>query len=155
MNSIVNRIRIIVFVICLILCVPYKVTGETLAGTSPEQLIAHVRAQHFSQYPASEGYATIGEALEKFFSNGAWKCEENYLSESEKKKMPIETIIFTGIAKINERNARFKWVFSIFTAKDAALLFPYGTVINGDILVNDTRATDKERGDIRAAVLLN
>ena len=105
-----------------------------------------MRAQHFSKYPANEGYPTIGEALENFFANGAWKYEmKNY---------PGEVISFNGIARINGKNTRVKWIFSIFTAKEYSL-FPYGAVIHESVLVNDTRITDKELGDILAAVMLN
>lgn len=146
MNNIRNTVHASLIVICLLCCIPYMAVGATLEGTGPEQLIAHVRAQHFSKYPANEGYPTIGEALENFFANGAWKYEmKNY---------PGEVISFNGIARINGKNTRVKWIFSIFTAKEYSL-FPYGAVIHESVLVNDTRITDKELGDILAAVMLN
>ncbi len=147
MNNIQKSIRVSALVMCLICCAPYLATGATLAGTSPEQLIAHVRAQHFGKYPASEGYPTIGEALGKFFANGVWKYEmKNY---------PGEVISFTGIAKSNGKNAHFKCFFSIITTDEVGTLFPFGTVMQESIFVNDTRVTEKERGDIMAAVMLN
>lgn len=146
MSSIQRCIHASLILACLLCCTPSIVVSANLEGTSPEQLITHVRAQHFPKYPGNEGFPTIGESLEKFFSNGAWKYEmRNY---------PGEVVSFSGIAKCNGKNVRVKWIFSILTAKDLPL-FPYGTVIHESILVNDTRISDKELGDILATVMLN
>ena len=147
MNSILNIIQASFVVICLLCCTPYMAASANLEGTSPEQLIAHVRTQHFPKYPVEEGYPTIGESLEKFFSNGTWKYEmKNY---------PGEVVSFNGVAKVNGKNAHFKCFFSIITTDEVGILFPFGTVMQESIFVNNSRVTDKERGDIMAAIMLN
>lgn len=147
MNSILNIIQAHLVVICLLCCTPCMAASGNLEGTSPEHLIAHVRKQHFPKYPVEEGYLTIGESLENFFSNGSWKYEmKNY---------PGEVVSFNGIAKINGKNAHFKCLFSIITTDEVGILFPLGTVMQEGILVNNSRVTDKERGDIIAAIMLN
>lgn len=107
--------------------------------------LSPMRAQHFPKYPASEGYPTVGEALEKFFSNGVWKYEME--------SFPSAIISFSGIAKNNGQNARFTWVFSIITVKDSGLR--YGGVLHEHILINNIRASEKEYENILAAILLN
>lgn len=141
MNSIQDRIRISVFVMCLILCVPYLAHGASRADASPEQLIAYVRGQHFPGYSATDGYPAMGEALEKFFSNGVWKYEYD------------QFVSFTGIAQNNGQKARFKWIFSFMYSEYARP--PFGAVLGGNTQVNGIRVTDKEYANILAAVMLN
>lgn len=65
-----------------------------------------VKNLHATDYPSDEGYKPFGKAFGKFFDKPSWKVESMV-------DLPGWIVTFTGVAQLNDNNARFVITFAV------------------------------------------
>ena len=71
-----------------------------MGSSASADSVKEIQGGHFVDYPASEGYPSVGKAFNNFFSQPKW------LIQKSQGGAPIA--VFTGIAQFNKQNAKYK-----------------------------------------------
>ena len=119
-------------------------TYRSLLEKNRESAIEIIKEHYLESYPQKQDYPPLGKALEAFFSKPSWDMSIN---------KDRWVVVFNGVAKWGQNNARFTWTFSIKPKFKSGKLDGYS--FNYSAKVNNNAVSNKVTNDMIGTVYLN